>query len=223
MVRAEAAQAWVDQYLRDELTASEIAEFEQALMDSPGLQQELENALALREILKHDTSAAEDKVASRRFFPVRAGARLPAGLAAAIALAVFSTLMFWKVSSDAEGLREALAVQAQPVSGILTVPVDLMRAAPDSRSPDVVVVKPPASQGILLDIELAPASRDRGELGFSLSRADGARVVSWRGTPTADGRAQVLFRSEQLPAGRLWLEIASGEDQPLERRLLEFR
>jgi hypothetical protein len=216
-----AGKAWVDRYLRDELTASEIAAFERALMDSRKLQKELETALALREMLKHDSPSRPQVPAAGRSFLWGLNRWRPTGLAAAIALAVFSTLMFWKTSQDATGLQEELARLNQPLSGILTVPVALMRSA-GGQSPDVVVTLPAAGHGILLDIELAPESSGRGELAFSLSRADGERILAWRGSPGADGKCRALLRSEQIPTGRIWLKIASLEGEALERRLLEF-
>ncbi|MBT8059015.1 MAG: hypothetical protein KJO33_05430 [Gammaproteobacteria bacterium] len=218
MARPKAGQAWVDRYLRDEMTASEIAAFEQALMDSPSMQQELETAMALREMLKHDAPSGQQASGS---FLTGLRRPIPTGIAAAIALAVFSTLMYWKTSQEAAGLQEELARLNQPLSGILTVPVALMRSD-GGRTPDVVVSRPAAGHGVLLDIELAPGSRGRGELAFSLSRADGEFILAWRGSPAADGKSRALIRSEQIPTGRLWLDIASSEGETLERRLLEF-
>jgi hypothetical protein len=44
-------QEWIDRYVRDELSVEEIAAFEQALLDSLEMQQELETTLALRQLL----------------------------------------------------------------------------------------------------------------------------------------------------------------------------
>ena len=48
-------QVWIDHYIRDKLTVDEMTEFEVWLMESPGMQQELETILGLREVLLFDS------------------------------------------------------------------------------------------------------------------------------------------------------------------------
>lgn len=51
MAEQTSRQAWADRYVRDEMVVGEMVEYETALMESPGMQQELETVLGLREAL----------------------------------------------------------------------------------------------------------------------------------------------------------------------------
>ena len=51
MAKQTSRQVWVDRYVREELAVDETVEFEQALMESSAMQQDLETALGLREAL----------------------------------------------------------------------------------------------------------------------------------------------------------------------------
>jgi hypothetical protein len=137
-------------------------------------------------------------------------------------LAVFSTVMFWKVSNDSAQLQRQLVSLSQPRTQVLTVPVNIMRSA-GQHTPDVIIQKPTGHSAILLDIELGSRARELDRLAFALVDETGNSISDWIDAPTPDGRASVVLNSEQLPASRLWLQISSINGQALERRLLEFR
>jgi hypothetical protein len=215
-------QEWVDRYVRDEQMVDEINEFEQALMASPEMQEDLQTVLGLREtlLLEPEQNVPEDRLLPESL--EGGGNWQPLALAASVLLAAFSTVMFWKVSNDSAGLQRQLDQLNQPRTRILTVAVNIMRSA-GSQAPDVIVKKPEGHSAMLLDIELAPESRLQQTLRFTLVDESGTTVLSWGGIEIDGGRAEVLLNSEQIPATALWLEIASDGGQLLERRLLEFR
>lgn len=51
MASLRSDREWVDLYVRNKLTEEEVAEFEEALLESVALQAELEAVLRLRELL----------------------------------------------------------------------------------------------------------------------------------------------------------------------------
>jgi len=222
MAKQTSNQKWVDRYIRDELAVEETVEFEQALMESPAMQQDLEASLALREalLLEPEQSVTQDGLLPE---PLSGGGNWQTmALAASVLLAAFSTVMFWKVSNDTAGLRSQLDLLSQPRTEVLTVPVNIMRSV-GSLSPDVIIQKPAGHSAILLDIELGPTAVEFENLEFELVDDGGAPITSWIAAPTRSGRARVLLNNEQVPSARLWLQISSSEGQVLERRLLEFR
>lgn len=222
MSRKTTRLEWVNRYVRDELTVDEMAEFEHTLMDSPAMQQDLETVLGLREalLLEPEQHVPRDELLPESL--AGGGNWKSMALAATVILAVFSTVMFWKVSNESAHLQRQLDVLSQPRSNVLRVPVNIMRSA-GARTPDVIAQKPAGHSAILLDIQLAPRSLQQPSLVFSLVDEAGTTVLSWSATSFANGRAEALLNSEQVPGMRLWLEIASDDGELLERRLLEFR
>jgi len=222
MAKQTSRQVWVDRYVRADLAADEIVKFEEAMMDSPSMQQELETVLGLREtlLLEPKQDIPQDDLLPESLSG--GGNWRSLALAATVILAVFSTVMFWKVSNDSADLRNQLDLVSQPRTQVLTVPVNIMRSA-DTQVPDVIIQKPAGLSAILLDIELGTAAIKHEELVFSLVDNDGVVISAWNAAPTRGGRARVLLHSEQIPPTRLWLQIFAIEGQKLERRLLEFR
>lgn len=222
MYEQSSSQKWVDRYVRNLMTMDEIAAFEDTLMESPGLQQDLEAALALRELLSRE-SVQEPFIAEMLPQSVpRVRHWQSMALAATVVLAVFSTVMFWKIGNDSADLQRQLDQLSQPRTQVLNVPLNIMRSA-GGRTPDAIIQKPAGHAAILLDIELTPAARQLDAVNFSLLDQAGASVVSWSAAPTPQGHATVLLNSEQVPAAQLWLEISSPRGDLVERRLLEFR
>lgn len=222
MAKQTSRQVWVDRYVREELAVEETVEFEQALMESSAMQQDLETALGLREALLLEP---EQSLPRNGLLPESlpgGGNWQPVALAASLLLAVFSTVMFWKVSNDSAGLQNQLDLLNQPLTQVLSVPVNIMRST-SNRTPDVIIQKPAGHSAILLDIELGSAARELEELIFELVDDGGVALLSWNTAPTKSGRASVMLSSERIPSARLWLQISSSEGRTLERRLLEFR
>jgi len=226
MPEQNAHRGWVDRYVRDQMTEQEMAAFEETLMDSPALQQELETVLALRGALSMQPAPPPEFEAGSESDATQtltgAGKWQGLALAAMVVLAVFSTVMFWKTSNDAADLKRQLTQLGQPRTQVLTVPVDIMRSA-GSQTPDVIVKKPPGHSAILLDIELTPAARQLDLLNFSLVDPDETLVATWVASPNPQGHSTAVFNTEDVPASRLWLEISTPGGELIERRLLEFR
>jgi hypothetical protein len=211
----------VDRYLRDEMSAQELAEFEDAMMDSTELQDELQAAISLRETL----ALAPDtgRSAPPGHFTGSGAARWPlVALAVSIVAAVGSTALLLQSKSEMRGLQVELARQGQPQADILLVPVDIMRSAGPS-VPDVIIRKPEGRGAMMLDVELGPAAQAEAELDFYLLDESGRVTQEWSAIPGSDGRSRVLLFGETLPSARLWLQVQAGDGRTLERRLIEFR
>ena len=224
MAENTSRQQWIDRYVRNDLTVEEITEFELALMESPQMQKGLEAVLGLREALLLEPDPGQETGVDDLLPESLSGGGNWRSLAmvASVLLAVFSTVMFWKVSNDSAALQNQLDLLSQPRTVLLTVPVNIMRSA-SSQEPDVIVKIPTGHSAMMLDIELNPASRQQPSLGFALLDEAGTAVLKWSATAGATGHVEALLNSEQVPASRLWLEISSEDGQVLDRRLLEFR
>ena len=145
----------------------------------------------------------------------------PLALAASVVLAVFSTTMYWQVSNKAGMLQSEITAMSQPRTSVLTVPVDIMRSA-DSQTPDVMVQKPEGNALLVLDVELGPAVAALGQVRMSLRDAQALELLAWDSGRFDDGRVTVAFDARKLPDGKVWLEMADGQGQVIDRRLLEF-
>ena len=221
MHKPEQKSDWVDRYMRNGLTTEEEAVFETALLDSPDLQLQLETALGIRQaVMLHAELGATEKA----YPPSTLDARnhwQPLALAASVVLAVFSTTMYWQVSNKAGMLQSEITAMSQPRTSVLTVPVDIMRSA-DSQTPDVMVQKPEGNALLVLDVELGPAVAALGQVRMSLRDAQALELLAWDSGRFDDGRATVAFDARKLPDGKVWLEMADGQGQVIDRRLLEF-
>ena len=225
MANSQYDQDWVDRYVRSELDDDELAAFELAMMESETLQSAVEEALALRELLTHDAAEAEEDGAEEADSMLVPGPPSkgwqPLALAASLVLAVFSTVMFWRVGNEAQTLRLQVDALSQPVSSVLEVPLDIMRSGNADR-PDLIIRKPGAGSLMRLSVELTPQAREIDELTFSLANASGETLTSWKAAPQPDGRVAVLLRPELLPPGFVKLNISDTDGEPVDSRLLEF-
>ena len=222
MTKQTSRQGWVDRYMRDEMTVDKMAEFETALMELPGMQQELETVFGLREVLFLESKQDSGTDNRRTVSLPGAGKWQSLALAALVILAVYTTVMLWKVSSELEDLQRQVDLLNTPRSKVLTVPVNIMRSA-GGQTPDVIIQKPAGHSAILLDIELGARVRVFERLEFALIDDTGNPILTWTAAPVGDGRASVMLNNEQIPASRLWLQTSSSDGLVIERRLLEFR
>lgn len=222
MVSTEYTNAWIDRYLRDELTDADEARFETALLESPRLQDELEAALAVQRLLKLEARASEpepDEGGSP------SGLRLPwftMALCASLIVAVLSGVMYWDINREIAdmrtGIKEPGALRAQDV----LVPLDIMRSASQDL-PEAIIHRPDDGGDIVLDIELTATAVEADRLHMALRDPDGSEVAIWTAGPIRDGRVRAAFDAEFLPAGQVWLEMSDESGHLLDRRLLEFR
>ena len=222
MVDAEYCRAWIDRYLRNELSAEDETRFENALLTSAKLQDELESTLAIRRVLQLETDAPEPQRQARA-----AASRLPfpwvtVALAARLVLAVLSGLMYWYVSHEMANLRSGLETLVRPHAHQIVVPLDIMRSAGEDL-PEAIIHKPAASASVVLDIELSAVAVAAGSLQLMLKDTAGAELATWHETVQDDGRVRSVFDAEFLPRGLVWLEISDRHGSLLDRRLLEFR
>ena len=213
----------VDQYVRNELTADEEAEFEVRMLQSPPLQRYVQTALGIKEALRLGEKHAEPSLtAMGGNRHSRKNTWKSMALAASVLLAAFSTLMLVKTNNEAKELKRQIEKLNQPKTSILTVPVDIMRSS-ESGSPDVIVQKPSARTLIQLDIELTRQSQTQSALQFALYGDGPTPLARWEAIPLANGRTIALLRSEQIPTGLVELQISDIDGKILEHHLLEFK
>lgn len=212
--------AWIDRYLRSELSQDEEAALETALLDSPELQDELEVALAMREALRLDDEN-EPAVKEEPLDYLKGKHNWqPLAMAASVLLALFSTTMYWKVSNESAALQQQVDALNQPHASVLTVYMDIMRSA--GGTPDIIIQKPAANALVLLDIELSPQGQRMDSILMSLKTESATEGLIWRVEVAASSRVTVAFTSGQLPDGRAWLEMSDPQGKVFERRLMEF-
>ena len=222
MDRSDYTNDRIDRYIRNELAADEEAEFETELLDSPELQRQLETAMGVRQALLLD----DELGGSRQAEPLQdMDARnnwQPLALAASVLLAVFSTTMYWKTSNDAAALQSEIEVLSQPHTAVLTVPVNIMRSA-GSQTPDVIIQKPGGNALVALDVELGHATVAAELARLTFRDLQEVELISWESGSIENGRIIAVFNTQQLPDGRVWLELSDEKGKVIDRRLLEFR
>lgn len=210
---------WVDRYIRDELSDEDEATFEEALLEDPALQADVEAALGIREALKKESIL----LGPSEVTPMPAGNQWTSlAMAASVLLAVVSTTMFWRGGIENNRLQEQVEALRQPRASVLQVPVNIMRSSSNS-TPDVIVQKPAGQGAIVLNIELSPTFQNLSSIQFALQQIDKAPVISWTGQPGSDGRISVVLNNEVIPDGLVQLQMTSPDRKATETRLLEFR
>lgn len=221
----------VDRYVRGELDEAQAAAFEAELLESPRLQDALEVALGLQRVARFGAAPASAEVLPLR---TRAAAAPPPArplesapgwrnwaLAASVVLAVTSTTLLWRAETQNAGLQARVDELAQPLSEVLTVPVDVMRSA-DPSTPDVRIRRSAAPATLVLDVELAAQLVGTSTLDLQLSGPDGAALASGTATPTADGRVEIALRTAGLPDGVLTLRLAAPDSGAAQIRRVEL-
>lgn len=222
MDNSEYTNEWIDRYIRNELAANEEAEFETALLDSPELQRRLETAMGVRQaFVLNDELGGSGQAIPLQDLDARNNWQ-PLALAASVLLAVFSTTMYWKTSNDAAALRSEIEVLSQPRTVVLTVPVNIMRSS-GSQTPDVIIQKPGGNALVALDIELGHATVAADLARLTFRDPQEVELISWASGSVENGRIITVFNTQQLPDGRVWLELSDVEGKVIDRRLLEFR
>ena len=204
----------VDRYVLNQLDPEEEAAFEARLLEDAGLQAEVEAALGIVTAVR---LGGEESRAAARGNPWTSYA-----LAASIALAVLSTVMYWHASVESGDLQNRLDALRSPQANVLTVPVDIMRSA-DKSTPDAIIQKPTGNGAVVLDIELPARFQQSNSIDFTLRDAAGASVLAWSSAPDARGRARVLLQGGTVPEGRVELEMSANDGQLTDSRLIEFR
>ncbi len=218
---------WVDDYIRGRLSEAEQTAFEEQLMDDPSLQDELEVALAVRSTLQ-GVDAQDEAATGAGAMPdnrkdgfAPTGRWAPYAMAASVVLAVVSVTLLWRESVRTDELRRQVAALEAPVTGVLSVPVDIMRSA-GGRTPDVILVKPESGL-VVFDIEVAPRFRSLQDLVLSLRSEDGSEVFSSKVTADRHGRVTIALRSDQLPVGLNELHMTHPGLEGHDARLIEVR
>lgn len=211
---------YIDRYLRNDLSADEEAAFETALLDSPDLQDDLEAAMAVCQVL-HLEEESESSVNEEPLdYLQRKNNWQPFAMAASVLLAVFSTVMFWKISNDSAGLQRQIDALNQPHADVSTVSLDIMRSSGDT--PGVVIQKPAANALVLLDIELGPKGQQKDSILMTMRDESHAEILHWTSTVRGQRRVSMAITSDQLPDGQVWLEMSDSQGEIFERRLIEF-
>lgn len=247
MVNTEYTNAWIDRYLRNELTAEDETRFETALLESPQLQADLEAAMALRHLLVVEEDAMTRNAGagseSGAFVgtvvgplsgpeesdtETDAGATMistpwmPMALTGSLILVVLSGVMYWNVSHEMATLRTGIETLSHTHGPEIVVPLDIMRSA-GMDIPEAIIHKPENGSFIVLDIELTDAAIAADRLHMALTDTAGDELAAWVAERDADGRSRASFDPEFLPTGVVWLEMRDNAGGLMDRRLLEFR
>lgn len=222
MPKSRSTSDWVDSYVRDKLTPEEVAEFEQALLESEELQLELETALGIRQAVLLDDASDDSLVTAPmpKWSARNSWQRL--AVAACAVFAVFFAGMYLHVRNENGELRSTIARLEQPRGVALTVHLDIMRSA-DNQTPEVIIQKPEGDGLMVLDVELSPAFTGLNQVRFSLRTLDNVELTSWVSVNYGRNRLSAVFNASLLPDGQLWLVLSDPKGQTIERRLLEFR
>ena len=220
MVKPVFNSSFIDRYVRGELSEEEECQFETSLLDCPELQSEAQTVLAIREALWLDPQRHEPVPGKSPEIPPGTARWQPLALAASVLLAVFSTTMYWKVSNETSNLQLQLNALRQPQTDVVMISIDVLRSSGDR---PVAVIQKPANRALLvMDIELGVASRQQDSVHSSLRDESGQWAINWTTELRGRDAISVAFFADQLPDGRVWLEISRPGGELLERRLLEF-
>jgi hypothetical protein len=207
------------QYVRNKLSPARVEEYELRLLESPELQDELEEALMLQQALKLDESrSAENKHSETAKRPNR----MHWALAASIALMLVSAYFHLTARNESNLLKDQVAALSEPRSEVLFATVKIMRSSSNS-VPESIIQLSDQNSTVLLEIELGGRSRTAHALLFSFESENEPGNLTWTGSPDTRGLATVAIYSEQIPLGLVWLVVSSTDGEVLERRLLEFK
>ena len=215
----------VDLYVRGKLNAEEIMAFEAELLESPKLQEALEEVLSLQRVVDIDQQLSEAGEFDEPVTDVSQGwytldgARWP--VAASITLAAGAVLFLWHAEVENTQLQSQISALSQPVGRVLTVPLDIMRST-GSQTPDVRIRKMPGPALLVLDVEVTSRMANSPELQVELHGDKGDELAVWSANPGPEGRIQLAFRSDHLPDGLVSLVIRDPQSGAREDRLLEL-
>jgi len=213
----------VDRYVRNQLSAEDEADFELRMLQSKELQQHLQAALGIKETFKLDERTAKSSTKS----PVADQSRLnfhwkDMAIAASVLIAVITSAGLVVSQYQSNRLEDKIAELNQPPTSVLVVPVQIMRSSKMGSS-KVLVAKPSGRTLIQLDIELSRKAQAIPLLQFTLINDGQESLLRWQASPSASGRATVLLRNDQVPVGRMLLNISDNNGNVLEHHMLEFR
>lgn len=211
-----------DKYVRNKLSSAEIKEYELRMLDSPQLQDELEEALILQQALKLDNAESNNLQESMGAEIANRSNWMQWALAASIALMLVSSYFHVSTWSKTNLLKNQVALLSKPRSEVFLATVKIMRSASNA-VPDSIIQLPKRDSTIILEIELGGRSRSAQALLFSFESENELADLSWEGSPNADGLTTVAINSEQIPFGLVWLVVSSKSGEVFERRLLEFK
>ena len=215
------------QYVRNKLSPAATKDYELRMLESPELQDELEEALMLQQALGQDKAAVAGFKNTHWAASVKRPYQFQWALAASAALLFICTSLltvnvYYNGQAENELLRNQIADLGKPRADVVFASVKIMRSA-GNMVPDSIIQLPSQDTTIMLDIELGSRSRYAGELVFTLDSESHPVDLSWLGSPDADGFTTVAIDSEKIPAGLVWLQVSAKNGETLERRLLEFR
>jgi len=215
----------VDLYVKGQLNAEEMMSFEAELLESPKLQETLENVLSLQRVLDIEQQLTDAGVVDEPAMEIPrwrqpSGVR-PWSMAASVLLAAGAVVLLWRSEAENSQLQLQISTLSQPVGSVLTVPLDIMRSAP-SLTPDVRIRKMPGPALLVLDVEVTPQMAKAQVLELGLLSEKGDELARWSSSPQPGGRIQLAFRSEQLPDGLLSLTISDPQSGASDNRLVEL-
>jgi hypothetical protein len=213
--------AWIDRYVRNELSSEEEAEFELAVLQSEALQTHLENVLGIRQCLRMEDRQAANDGSTASEIRESPGFWRPLALAASI-LAAVTSVALWRSVDSVAGLERQLHTPQPSYASVVTVPLDVVRSA-GADKPDAIISLPTGDATLVLDIELREPASLLDEVRIALVDERRTVLLAWTSNVSAANRSASALAASQLPRGRAWLEISDGSGDVVDRRLIEFR
>ena len=211
-----------DRYVRNKLSPDEVEAYELRMLDSPELQEELEEALILQHALKLDKTQSNNLQGFGATETKKGPNWVQWALAASSALILVSSYSHLTNWTETNLLKNQVADLSQPRANIIFATVKIMRSASNT-VPDSIILLPDQKSTVMLEIELGSRSRNAQSLLFSFESENEPTDLSWVGSPDDHGLTTVTINSEQIPLGLVWLVVTSKNGEVLERRLLEFK
>jgi len=209
-------------YVRNKLLPAEVEEYEQRMLDSPELQDELEEVLLLQQALQFGKTESVKLQDSATWKTGGRPARIQWALAASVTILLASAYLLVSSWSEKSVLINQVASLSKPRPDVLVATVKIMRTAGNS-VPDSIIQLPDKKTTVMLEIELGSRSRGARSLLFSFESENAPGNLSWVGSPDKGGLTTVAINSEQIPLGLVWLIVSATDGAVLERRLLEFK
>ena len=210
------AENWVDRYVQNRLNASETEVFEQFMLDSPEVQDDVLAAMTLKQGLPSALQGIEKSGTGASWLSrlLNGGVRPAASLAGG-ALAVTFAVLFILANSEVNLLESQLAGTAGPQGDISTAYLPQVRSAGTTAFEPVAVMSAKTSGWTLLQLELAYTEQAEFTVTVQpvtvqpLGQASAIFTLN-NVKASKDDTLSIAVPAEQLPAGNYVAKVSDG-------------
>lgn len=214
----------VERYVGNHMRAQEEALFEEHLLTSIELQNEVEVALAMQQALKHDSARPKSELSAASTRNRNSNRWQTYALAASVTMAVLTGYLYFDQAKENKSLQAGLESARQPNTNVALIPVRVFRSAEnssDKRTADLVVRKPPPGSVVVLDIELDSLAQQQAQLSATLADESLAELASWSIFPGSQ-HTQIVLPVEQIPDGLIRLNLLGQDDSLVRTQWIQF-